>query len=189
MDGKAGGWLVTPRIGKPVEVQALWLNAQWIGSQFNTKRKAPFTRGLESFHDRFWNQAKSCLYDVIDADHQSGNYQGGVRDCDGAYHQGTVWPWLIGAFVEAWLRVHGDNEATRREARGRFLTPIFAHLNHAGLGRVSEIADAELPHTPRGCPFLAWSLAELLSLDRVVLAERTSRQHRIATKQQLNERL
>jgi glycogen debranching enzyme len=105
------------------------------------------------------------------------HYEGGVRERDGAYHQGTVWPWLIGPFVEAWVRVRGG-EAAKREARSRFVAPLIEHLNHAGLGHVSEIADADQPHTPRGCPFQAWSLAELLRLDRVVLAGAASRAQR-----------
>lgn len=227
MDAKVGEWVVTPRIGKPVEVEALWLNALWIGGQFNDAWKEPLARGLDSFRRRFWDTDRNHLYDVVDADHQPGNldgsfrpnqifavgglplqiidgeqarqivdaverrlwtplglrslapgesgytprYQGGVRERDGAYHQGTVWPWLIGPFVEAWLRVQGSGDMAKREARARFIAPIFEHLNHAGLGHVSEIADAEAPHTPRGCPFQAWSLAELLRLDRVTLAD------------------
>ncbi|HMF47276.1 MAG TPA: amylo-alpha-1,6-glucosidase [Candidatus Saccharimonadales bacterium] len=97
-------------------------------------------------------------------------YQGGGRERDGAYHQGTVWPWLIGPFVEAWLRVRGNTTQAKREARARFLTPLMKHLQHGGLGHVSEITDAEPPFTPRGCPFQAWSLGELLRLDRIVLA-------------------
>jgi glycogen debranching enzyme len=82
-----------------------------------------------------------------------------------------VWPWLIGPFVDAWLRVRGNTNAARREARARFLPPLIAHLDAAGLGHVSEIADAEAPFAPKGCPFQAWSLGELLRLDRIVLAE------------------
>lgn len=93
-----------------------------------------------------------------------------MRERDGAYHQGTVWPWLIGPFVEAWVRTRGNTGAAKSEARARFLTPLLDHLHHTGLGHVSEIADAEAPHTPRGCPFQAWSLAELIRLDRIVLA-------------------
>ena len=227
MDVKIGDWVVTPRIGKPVEVEALWLNALWIGSQFNDAWKEPLARGLDSFRRRFWNAEGNHLYDVVDADHQPGNldaslrpnqifavgglplqiidgeqarqivdavehylltplglrsltpqepgykshYRGGVRERDSAYHQGTVWPWLIGPFVEAWLRVRNGTEDARREARARFLAPLIKHLNHGGLGHVSEIADAEKPHTPRGCPFQAWSLGELMRLDRIVLAE------------------
>jgi glycogen debranching enzyme len=81
-----------------------------------------------------------------------------------------VWPWLIGPFVDAWLRVRGATDDAKREARARFLTPMMEHLHETGLGHVSEIADAAAPHTPRGCPFQAWSLAELLRLDRSVLA-------------------
>jgi len=85
------------------------------------------------------------------------------------YHEAAVWPWLIGAFVEAWVRVHGAKAAARKKARARFLPSLHEHLNHAGLGHVSEICDAEAPHTPRGCPFQAWSLGELLRLERSVL--------------------
>jgi glycogen debranching enzyme len=89
-------------------------------------------------------------------------YEGGVRERDTAYHQGTVWPWLIGPFVDAWLKVNGDSAAHRAEARRRFLVPLLEHLRVAGLGHVSEIADGDAPHTPRGCPFQAWSLGELI---------------------------
>jgi predicted glycogen debranching enzyme len=226
MDAKVGDWVVTPRIGKPVEVQALWLNALWIGSRFNDRWKEPFARGRASFGERFWHEQGRYLYDVVDADHQAGkldasfrpnqifavgglpvalldgerarrvvneverrlwtplglrslapgetgytpHYEGGVRERDGAYHQGTLWPWLIGPFVEAWLRVRGATDDAKHEARARFLTPMLDHLHEAGLGHASEIADADAPHTPRGCPFQAWSLAELLRLDRVALA-------------------
>jgi len=88
---------------------------------------------------------------------------------DGAYHQGTVWPWLMGPFVEAWVRVRGATDQVRAEARRRFLVPLEAHLGEIGLGHVSEVADAEPPFTAGGCPFQAWSLGELLRLDRAVL--------------------
>jgi predicted glycogen debranching enzyme len=226
MDAKIGDWVVTPRIGKPVEVQALWLNALWIASRFSERWKENFARGRETFAARFWNEQGGCLYDVIDVDHQPGKvdalfrpnqilaigglpisliagerakrvveavtqrlwtpvglrslalgepgyaprYEGGVRERDSVYHQGTVWPWLIGPFVEAWVRVHGGSEDAKHEARTRFLMPIMEHVNGYGLGHISEIADADPPHTPRGCPFQAWSLGELLRLDRIVLA-------------------
>jgi predicted glycogen debranching enzyme len=225
MDAKVGDWVVTPRIGKPVEVQALWLNALAIAAEFSERWREPFERGRAAFREKFWNEARGCLFDVIDCDHKPGandasfrpnqifavgglplalldgdrarrvveaveqklltplglrslapgepgyapRYEGGVLERDGAYHQGTVWPWLLGPFVEAWLRVRENTDDAKREARERFLAPLIAHLDEAGLGHVSEIADAEPPHTPRGCPFQAWSLGELLRLDRVVL--------------------
>jgi glycogen debranching enzyme len=99
-------------------------------------------------------------------------YLGGVRERDGAYHQGTVWPWLLGAFVEAWVKVRGSTVEAKAQARERFVKPLRDHhLAHAGIGHVSEIADGDAPHVPRGCPFQAWSLGELLRLERVVLAE------------------
>jgi glycogen debranching enzyme len=95
--------------------------------------------------------------------------QGGVEERDRAYHQGTVWPWLAGPFVEAWVKSRGNTSSARMEARQRFLTPLHEHLASAGLGHVSEIADAEAPHVPRGCPFQAWSLGELIRLEREIL--------------------
>jgi predicted glycogen debranching enzyme len=227
MDVKIGDWVVTPRIGKPVEVQALWVNALWIGSQSSARWKEPLARARESFGARFWNGQSRCLYDNVDVDHQAGQvdpsfrpnqifavgglpmaviegerarrvvaavehrlwtpmglrslaseeqgyaarYDGGAHERDAGYHQGTVWPWLIGPFVEAWVRVRGGTAAAKHEARSRFLAPLLEHLNRAGIGHVSEIADAEAPHAPRGCPFQAWSLGELLRLDRRVLVD------------------
>src|SRR5262249_7699243 len=97
-------------------------------------------------------------------------YEGGVRERDAAYHQGTVWPWLLGPFVEAWVRGRGGTVAAKAEARARFLAPLLAHLDTAGLGHIPEIADGDPPHTPRGCPFQAWSVGEALRLDLSVLA-------------------
>ncbi len=99
---------------------------------------------------------------------------------DGAYHQGTVWPWLLGPFVEAWVRVRGGTArgASRRRAAGS--SPrCCEHLSQAGLGHVSEIADADAPHTPRGCPFQAWSVGEALRLDLEVLGRRRGRRCRL----------
>jgi glycogen debranching enzyme len=98
-------------------------------------------------------------------------YRGGIRERDAAYHQGTVWPWLIGPFVEAWVRVRGGAAGAKREARERFLEPLLTHLDAAGLGHISEIADGDPPHAPRGCPFQAWSVGEALRLELTVLAE------------------
>jgi glycogen debranching enzyme len=226
MDAKVGDWVVTPRIGKPVEIQALWLNALRIAGELTTGYQPIYERGVAAFAARFWNAAESCLFDVVDADHVTGRddgtvrpnqllavgglpfplvtgararqlvdtverwlwtpvgmrtlppdapgyrprYEGDMRSRDGAYHQGTVWPWLLGPFVEAWVRVRGGTPEVVDEARRRFLAPLFAHLREAGLGHVSEIADADAPHTPRGCPFQAWSVGEALWLDLQVLS-------------------
>jgi glycogen debranching enzyme len=97
-----------------------------------------------------------------------GHYSGSPLERDGAYHQGTVWPWLLGPFVEAWLRVHGAGPDARVQAKARFLDPLYAHLDHAGLDHVSEIADGDAPHTPAGTPFQAWSLGELLRIETLL---------------------
>jgi predicted glycogen debranching enzyme len=225
MDAKVGDWVVTPRIGKPVEIQALWINALKIASQFSDLKDL-LPKATASFERRFWNEDAGCLYDVVDVDHRTGTvdatvrpnqifavgglpfplvtgerarrivdtvesrlatplglrtlppdhpdyrgrYEGGPRERDGAYHQGTAWPYLAGAFADAWVRVRGGAAEVVAEARERFLAPLLAHLDEAGLGHVSEIADGNFPHTPRGCPFQAWSMGELIRLDRVVLA-------------------
>jgi predicted glycogen debranching enzyme len=226
MDSKIGDWVVTPRIGKPVEVEALWLNALRIVNELAGGWSEVYKRGMNAFRNRFWNPFGNGLYDVVDVDQQAGavdgacrpnqifavgglpfalldgeqarrvvqtvgerlltpaglrslapgepgyrtRYEGGVWDRDSSYHQGTVWPWLIGPFVEAWVRVRGETRDAKEEARARFVAPFLDHLDHAGLGHVSEIADADPPHTPRGCPFQAWSLGELIRLQRHVLA-------------------
>jgi len=96
------------------------------------------------------------------------HYRGGPRERDGAYHQGTAWPWLMGPFVEAWLGVRGSTEAAKQEARRRFLAPLLDHLATAELGHVSEVVDGDPPHTPGGCPFQAWSLGELIRIERLL---------------------
>jgi len=227
MDAKVGDWVVTPRIGKPVEVQALWLNALWIGRRFSTRWDDLLACGRQAFRERFWYAEGGYLYDVVDVDHQAGKtdasfrpnqifavgglplalldgeqarqvvnavearlwtplglrslapedagyvpqYQGGVLQRDGAYHQGTVWPWLLGPFVEAWVLAREDRVAAKQAARTRFLEPLLRHLDEAGLGHISEIADGDPPYRPRGCPFQAWSVGEALRLSLVVLAK------------------
>jgi predicted glycogen debranching enzyme len=231
MDARVGDRVITPRIGKPVEIQALWLNALNIAGKLDPRWRAPFEQGVHAFSDRFWNDERGHLADVVDVDHVSGTrddtcrpnqilavgglpialvagerarrvlecveqrlstplglrslapdepgyaprYEGDSSSRDAVYHQGTVWPWLIASFVDGWLRVRGNTEAACVEARARFIEPLIAHVDEAGLGHVSEIADAEQPFTPRGCPFQAWSLGELLRADRVILAAPKSR--------------
>jgi glycogen debranching enzyme len=103
----------------------------------------------------------------------TSRYGGDMRQRDAAYHQGTVWPWLVGPFVDAWVAVRGATPDSVVEARRRFLDPLVAHLDEAGLGHISEIADAEAPHAPRGCPFQAWSVGEVLRVSEGALALRS----------------
>jgi glycogen debranching enzyme len=95
---------------------------------------------------------------------------GSVRERDAAYHQGTVWPWWAGPFIEAWIRVRENSTEAKERARLRFVEPLLAHLDDAALGHLSEIADGDAPHSPRGCPFQAWSLAEFMRVSKTVLA-------------------
>jgi predicted glycogen debranching enzyme len=228
MDARVGDRVITPRIGKPVEIQALWLNALSIATRLDPAWRNALTLGRRSFNERFWNDRDGWLADVVDVEHLAGardetlrpnqilavgglplmliarerarrvvdaverrlltplglrslpadhpayapRYEGGPDARDAVYHQGTVWPWLMGPFVEAWVRVRGNTPAVRDAARRRFLEPLYEHLNEAGLGHVSEIADGDAPFAPKGCPFQAWSVGELLRIDRVVLADR-----------------
>lgn len=221
MDVKIGDWVVTPRTGKAVEINALWYNALCIMADFAQLLRvnaAPYAsaaeRAAKSFY-RFWNADAGYLYDVIDIpdgsvdatmrpnaifaaslhyspldDEQaksvvdecaaalltsfglrslspsetaySGMYIGDRRARDAVYHQGPVWAWLIGAFVEAHLRVYGDKKTARR-----FIEPSADHLNDGLLGSIAEIFDGDPPHTPRGAAAQAWSVAEVLRVWRL----------------------
>jgi predicted glycogen debranching enzyme len=225
MDARVNNRAVTPRVGKPVEVEALWVNALWVGGHFSEEWEVLFKKALTSFQNRFWNGAKGYCYDVVDVKRQPGTgdpslrpnqvlalgglpltllddekaksilmavesklwtpmglrtlapsesgyrrqYKGGILERDSAYHQGTVWPWLMGPFVEAWVRSRGNDHQAKEAARQKFLEPLLENLDKAGLGHFCEIADGEEPFTPRGCPFQAWSLGEAIRLDQVVL--------------------
>jgi predicted glycogen debranching enzyme len=219
MDAKVGDWVVTPRRGKAVEINALWYNAlcllrDWLtaehGQDAGRHLAAHAERCRRSFNERFWNPATGQLFDVVDgeqgddpacrpnqlfaislrhpvldAEHwpavlgvvreklltpvglrslAPGNpdykprYYGDLRSRDAAYHQGTVWAWLIGPFVDAWLKVHPDDRVGAR----RFLEGLVPHLGEACVGSISEVFDAEAPYTPRGCIAQAWSVAEAL---------------------------
>ena len=221
MDARVGNWVVTPRIGKPVEINALWYNA--------LRNMADFARllgesadGYETLAEqarvgfaRFWNETTGYCYDLLDGPEGDdpalrpnqlfavslphspltsqqqcavvdacarhlltshglrslapndpayiGHFGGGQRQRDAAYHQGTVWGWLIGPFVSAHLRVYGDRELARS-----FLQPLIHHLADHGLGSVSEIFDGDPPHAPRGCFAQAWSVAELIRAYRLI---------------------
>ncbi|MGQ0811106.1 MAG: amylo-alpha-1,6-glucosidase [Nitrospiraceae bacterium] len=222
MDAKIGDRVVTPRYGKPVEIQALWIRAlavaENLATQFGESALAvrcreDRERAAASFQDRFWYEAGGYLYDVIDG--PEGNdaalrpnqvyvvahcpellskeqtkrvvqvieeqlltpvglrtlapghpqyrsrCEGGVSDRDDAYHQGTVWPFLLGPFITAWLTANGKSAVLRTKAR-TFLSGLEQHLEEACLGQISEIFDGEAPHRPRGCFAQAWSVAEPL---------------------------
>ncbi len=232
MDAKYGDWVVTPRIGKPVEIQALWINALHIADDLIGGWAKVAARGTKSFRERFVDEHHAHLADVVDVDHVRGTadwslrpnqvfalgglpitlvpqkvvrralddveahlvtpaglrslapsdphyvprYEGSMVQRDGAYHQGTVWAWLMGPFVEAWVKVHGRKPAAIAEARRRFLAPLLTHALGPGFGHLPEVADGDAPHAWKGCPFQAWSVGELLRLDRVVLRESKTHQ-------------
>jgi predicted glycogen debranching enzyme len=222
MDAIVDGQPVTPRIGKPVEVQALWINALTFAASWNEKWYAVVERAKLSFATRFRNPATGWLYDVIDVDHIAGTTDGrlrpnqifavgglpvalidgkratqivdaverelwtpvGLRSLaptdpeyighaigpmrarDRAYHQGTVWPWLTYAFLDAKSRVTKQSPEQHQVVTKKYLSGLRAHLPHAGVGHVSEIFDGDAPHEPRGCPFQAWSFAALMRASR-----------------------
>jgi predicted glycogen debranching enzyme len=219
MDAKVDDWVVTPRRGKVVEINALWYNALrvlagWLREETQEslarEMDAHADRARVAFNRRFWYAAGDHLFDVVDGERgddpacrpnqlfaislphavldverwkpvlesvrqrlltplglrslapghpeYKATYFGDLRARDAAYHQGTVWAWLIGPWVDAWLRVHPEDRAGAR----RFLEAFVPHLGEAGVGSISEIFDAEPPFTPRGCVAQAWSVAEVL---------------------------
>ena len=218
MDAKVDGWVVTPRRGKAVEINALWFNAlrligDWLreeGDPMAPEVEDHAERARESFNARFWYDDGGYLFDVVDGEQGDdsacrpnqifaislehpvldrvrwqpvfdvvksrlltpvglrslapGNrdykpqYYGDLRARDAAYHQGTVWGWLAGPFVDAWLKLNPGDKAGARQCLEGFIN----HLGEAGIGTISEIFDAEKPFTPRGCVAQAWSVAEVL---------------------------
>ena len=219
MDAKIGDWVVTPRHGKAVEINALWFSALTIlsgleerfgSSAVSSTHASAAARVRARFRDVFWNDDRGCLFDVIrgeerdasirpnqifaislphplldgdDAErvlrvvgehlltprglrslsphdpHFVGIYTGGPRERDAAYHQGTVWSWLLGPYITALVRVRGD--AGVAEGR-RILKAFEPHLDEACIGTISEIFDGSYPHSPRGCAAQAWSVGEIL---------------------------
>ena len=221
MDAKVGDWVVTPRYGKAVEIQALWYNAlrvmERLAKEFADEKGETHYGEMaalvkQSFNRLFWNEEAGCLFDVVNGDARDGSirpnqiftvslshsmvsierskqvvevverelltpyglrslapgdpqyrgrYEGDQRSRDGAYHQGTVWAWLMGPFISAYIKVNGRTKESREKAAQR-LVSFREHLSDAGLGQVSEIFDGDPPHRPRGCIAQAWSVAELL---------------------------
>ncbi len=222
MDALVDGWVVTPRRGKAVEINALWHNALvllagWLDRAGQTAERDDLLREAarcrEAFNARFWNPTKGRLNDIVDGEHGDDDacrpnqifaiavphspldrqywpavldsvtrdlatpaglrtlapdhvdykrvYFGDLRARDAAYHQGTVWPWLMGPFVDAWLAVHPEDAAGAR----RWIDPLLTHIVNGGcVGSISEIFDAEAPFTPRGCFAQAWSVGEVARL-------------------------
>jgi predicted glycogen debranching enzyme len=221
MDAKVGDWVVTPRHGKPVEIQALWYNAlrtmEELALHFGENDVAAhYKQGADqarnSFCAQFWNESTGCLYDVIHGDRRDGSirpnqiiavslfhgmlsqeraervvaaaerhlltpyglrtlapsdpqyhgrYEGNPSRRDSAYHQGTVWPWLMGPFLTAYLQVNGRSPKARQQV-SNWLAEFRRYIEDEGLGQIPEVFDGDAPHRAGGCIAQAWSVAELL---------------------------
>jgi len=221
MEAQVGDWIITPRSGKPVEVNALWYNALCLlrdlaedtGEREEKERWAKLAdKVLESFNLLYWNEERGCLFDRIEENfqdptlrpnqlfafslpyplvtgeraqkalallkqelltsfgfrtleprdaHYRGKYEGDLLTREGASYQGTVWPWLLGPYADALVRLEGSNPRVQAELR-QLLAPFQSHLREAGLGTLSEMFDGDPPHTARGCIARAWSVAEIL---------------------------
>ena len=221
MDAKAGDVVFTPRIGKPVEIQALWYNALCVMTDFakkfgdredGEKYLEMANKAKESFNELFWNEAEECLFDVVDGEEKDASvrpnqifavslpntmlsigkaqkivnkaaeelltpyglrslspkdsrycpiYIGTPFERDSSYHEGTVWAWLIGAFVDAYRKVNANGHQTENRVE-EILSGFKTHLKEAGIGQISEIFDGDAPHKPRGTFAQAWSVAEVL---------------------------
>jgi len=226
MDARVGDKVITPRHGKPVEINALWYNALrlmalWGGALGDAAAATAFTADADrvraSFEQAFWNPRRGHLDDVVgdarlrpnqlfalslpfpllapeqrksvvrvverklltpfglrtlapDEPEYVAQYRGGPAERDGAYHQGTVWPWLLGPYVRAYLCAFGRTPETLRHCR-ELLRPLELHLGDSCLGTVSEVFSAEAPFAPGGAPAQAWSIAELIQLLAVDLAD------------------
>jgi predicted glycogen debranching enzyme len=225
MDAKIGDWVVTPRIGKPVEINALWINALKTMGEFARRLARPrdgylkLKEKAEKNFQKFWNPLRNCCFDVIDApgigvdaalrpnqvfavslpvspltenqqkgvvdtlgrelltsfglrslgpsEHgYAGRYAGGPRERDSAYHQGTVWAWLLGPYALAHYKVYQD-----RAAAQSFLEPLGRSIYSAGLGSISEIFSGDAPFPPAGCFAQAWSVAELIRVWEILAAQ------------------
>jgi predicted glycogen debranching enzyme len=214
MDAKIGDWVVTPRCGKPVEIQALWYNALRIMEELTGEAtyREMADRARDSFRQLFWNESAGCLLDVVNGEERGasirpnqifavslyhsmltseqakavvaaverelltpyglrslatsdpqyrGRYEGDPFSRDSAYHQGTVWPWLMGPFVTAYLKVNGRSAKSHKQA-DRWLNELRRFMLDEGGGQVPEVFDGDAPHRAGGCMAQAWSVAELL---------------------------
>jgi len=221
MDAKIGDWVVTPRQGKAVEIQALWYNALRVMEDMALRLAHPADgahyqecagRAQSNFAKLFWNSSENCLYDVVDGDKRDasirpnqilavslfhsmlapdlacrivetvqrylltpfglrtlspndplyrGRYQGDARSRDSAYHQGTVWPWLMGPFLKAFVQVNGRSPGAREQAR-KWLSELTHYIDDEGVGLLPEVFDGDAPQRAGGCIAQAWTVAELL---------------------------
>jgi predicted glycogen debranching enzyme len=221
MDAKIGDWVVTPRTGKPVEIQALWYNALRIMSDLAARfgdadRQPRYFEMAEiardSFNGQFWNASENCLYDVVNGPERDASvrpnqifavslphsilvseraravvdkveaelltplglrslsprdpqyapiYIGSPLQRDGSYHEGTVWGWLIGHFVDAYRKVHAKEKGLDKKVT-EILAGFESHLTEAMVGQIAEIFDGDAPNLPRGAAAQAWSVAEVL---------------------------
>jgi predicted glycogen debranching enzyme len=220
MDAKVNGYVVTPRAGKAVEINALWYNALSIMAEFSLLESGnsndarlyekQASEVKEQFNKQFWNDTRKCLYDVIDGDYKNDDirpnqifvlslpfklltnekslavlqivsqklltlrglrslsashseykphYEGNQWQRDNAYHQGTVWSYLLGPYIDALINLKGSKG---KQEAVQYIKNFFVHLDEAGVGSVSEIFDGAPPHQPRGCIAQAWSVAEIL---------------------------
>jgi predicted glycogen debranching enzyme len=226
MDAKVGDWVVTPRRGKPVEIQALWYNALRVMEDLARRlgRDAESihygelaARARASFAPLFWNASAGCLFDVVNGEERDaairpnqilavslphtmlaaemsarvvetverhlltpfglrtlapsdpcyrGRYQGGPASRDAAYHQGTVWPWLMGPFLTAYIEIHGRSLQARAQA-GRWLAELAEYIGDEGVGQLPEVFDGDAPHRGGGCIAQAWTVGELLRVSTV----------------------
>jgi len=238
MDAKIGDWVVTPRQGKPVEIQALWYNALCVLADLRKRAgRAADSASLlarakqvkERFVEVFWNAEASCLFDVVDGDRQDasirpnqvfalslpypmlpkdkarsvlavieqklltpyglrslapddpayrGRYEGDPASRDSAYHQGTVWSWLLGPYADALVKTNG---AVGKPKARKAIEGLKPHLQEAGLGTISEIFDGDAPHAPRGCPAQAWSVGEALRVFKDFMAPAKKRPYKVVT--------
>jgi predicted glycogen debranching enzyme len=237
MDARVGDWIVTPRQGKAVEIQALWYNALRImedvsellacGDPAHYRKLAD--RAKASFAKLFWNAEADCLYDTVDGDSRGasirpnqifavslfrsmvtreravriveaverhlvtpfglrslapsdpkyhGRFEGGPQTRDGAHHQGTVWPWLMGPFVSAYLRVHGRSAESRARVAG-WLWTLQSFMDDEGTGQLPEVFDGHAPHRAGGCIAQAWSVAELLRIWEEISVPEPRRKRRL----------
>ncbi len=220
MDAKVGDYVVTPRHGKAVEINVLWYNAlktmELICKELNKDHSLyedKYKLVRHSFNEKFWNEEKGCLYDVIRENYADdsvrpnqifavslpftllnnrreksiiqiimkelltpyglrslspsdknyrGTYTGNLWERDTAYHQGTVWTWLLGHFLSAFIKVNNYSERSKKFAEELFFTFVLDHVKKAGIATISEIFDGDFPNKPRGCISQAWSVAEML---------------------------